>query len=358
MDVLAAASPLRPSLRDCLDCCTPKSERSSGSPDDSKDVTRRRPQRFRLTLARAPTTPVSSCGSRRSCASPGSGTDAAAAALVHYDYGSEDGSQCSGSYDGGNGLEEVYSFDRERVAELAHKGAGLAELTDAILMDMACSLERFLTSEQIEKMTVSGDGTLENVGIKVDGKFQCQHCSQKFDSKQQRQIHQRFVHPPQEQQVGGEPLEGEPEALLKQAVVCARRKHRRSMARAVRAADVESDTEKAFVEGQRVRCRDGGADWKAGVVTSTCPLKVRPDGRGWVPKGNAWDEVRPLEESPGTAAVDPTPSPPCLESNVDARIQRAVVAAMARREVSSVLPAALVGPDYELSRRRRRASIG
>jgi len=141
-------------------------------------------------------------------------------------------------------LEEVYSFDRERVAELAHKGAGLAELTDAILMDMACSLERFLTSEQIEKMTVSGDGTLENVGIKVDGKFQCQHCSQKFDSKQQRQIHHRFVHPPQEQQVGGSPLEDEPEALLKQAVVCARRKDRRSMARAVRAADVESDMEK------------------------------------------------------------------------------------------------------------------
>jgi CDGSH-type Zn-finger protein len=40
----------------------------------------------------------------------------------------------------------------------------------------------------------SGDGSLENVGIKVNATFQCVGCKQKFDSDKVKEIHWRFAH--------------------------------------------------------------------------------------------------------------------------------------------------------------------
>lgn len=40
----------------------------------------------------------------------------------------------------------------------------------------------------------SGDGTMENVGVKVSGKFQCDQCRQKFDTQADVMLHCRFTH--------------------------------------------------------------------------------------------------------------------------------------------------------------------
>jgi len=41
---------------------------------------------------------------------------------------------------------------------------------------------------------LSGDSTLESVGMKLDGKIQCQHCNQKFDSEKALNLHCKFIH--------------------------------------------------------------------------------------------------------------------------------------------------------------------
>eukprot|EP00419_Tripos_fusus_P008389 CAMPEP_0172677042 /NCGR_PEP_ID=MMETSP1074-20121228/14406_1 /TAXON_ID=2916 /ORGANISM="Ceratium fusus, Strain PA161109" /LENGTH=61 /DNA_ID=CAMNT_0013494819 /DNA_START=119 /DNA_END=304 /DNA_ORIENTATION=+ len=38
----------------------------------------------------------------------------------------------------------------------------------------------------------SGDGTLTNVGIKLDGQFQCPHCRQAFADDRSLQLHLQF----------------------------------------------------------------------------------------------------------------------------------------------------------------------
>ena len=40
----------------------------------------------------------------------------------------------------------------------------------------------------------SGDGTLENVGVQVDGMFACTHCRMKFRDEYQLRCHNRFTH--------------------------------------------------------------------------------------------------------------------------------------------------------------------
>jgi len=276
MHVLAAASPLRAATRFRLSM-TPTSDCSSGSPG----------------LA---------------CCSPWPASGEKSALEVQY--ASDDESCFSG--DGEDeflGLEEVYSFDRQRIAQLAQSGACLEELTEAILMDMVGSLERFLTSEQILNVAVSGDGTIANVGIKVDGSFQCSLCNQRFDAKQQRDIHNRFVHGHEQQEA-----QEKQEALVEKAVACARRKHRNSISRAFQ----HSPAALALLDEE-----------EEDEDQPLPPTVTRRRGRK--------SEVSPK-------AFD-----------VDARIQRAVVAAMARRDVASVLPTALMGTE---ARRRRRASIG
>eukprot|EP00441_Pelagodinium_beii_P034939 CAMPEP_0197651220 /NCGR_PEP_ID=MMETSP1338-20131121/31530_1 /TAXON_ID=43686 ORGANISM="Pelagodinium beii, Strain RCC1491" /NCGR_SAMPLE_ID=MMETSP1338 /ASSEMBLY_ACC=CAM_ASM_000754 /LENGTH=46 /DNA_ID= /DNA_START= /DNA_END= /DNA_ORIENTATION= len=41
---------------------------------------------------------------------------------------------------------------------------------------------------EISAAAKSGDGSTQNVGIKVDGKFQCPECRQKFDSEKAKQL--------------------------------------------------------------------------------------------------------------------------------------------------------------------------
>jgi len=42
----------------------------------------------------------------------------------------------------------------------------------------------------------SGDGTIDNVGIRLSGTFQCPECRQRFDTERAKEIHCRFTHDP------------------------------------------------------------------------------------------------------------------------------------------------------------------
>jgi hypothetical protein len=46
----------------------------------------------------------------------------------------------------------------------------------------------------------SGDGSIDNVGIKVNGTYQCPDCRQKFDSEDAVSLHWKFIHDPNRQQ--------------------------------------------------------------------------------------------------------------------------------------------------------------
>ncbi|CAK0897163.1 unnamed protein product [Prorocentrum cordatum] len=48
---------------------------------------------------------------------------------------------------------------------------------------------------EISKEAKSGNGTLENVGIKLDGQFKCPHCRQAFSDDKARQLHLKFQCP-------------------------------------------------------------------------------------------------------------------------------------------------------------------
>lgn len=53
---------------------------------------------------------------------------------------------------------------------------------------------------EISEAAKSGDGTIENVGIKTDGGFQCPDCRQKFDSEIAKGLHWKFIHDPNRHQ--------------------------------------------------------------------------------------------------------------------------------------------------------------
>ncbi|CAJ1414019.1 unnamed protein product [Effrenium voratum] len=53
---------------------------------------------------------------------------------------------------------------------------------------------------EISDAAKSGDGSTQNVGIKVDAKFQCAECRQKFDSEKAKQLHWKFIHDPNRHQ--------------------------------------------------------------------------------------------------------------------------------------------------------------
>jgi len=42
----------------------------------------------------------------------------------------------------------------------------------------------------------SGDGTIENVGIKLTGSFQCKECRQRFETQKALDLHWKFIHDP------------------------------------------------------------------------------------------------------------------------------------------------------------------
>jgi len=49
---------------------------------------------------------------------------------------------------------------------------------------------------EISADAISGDGTLQNVGVRTCGNFQCPDCGQKFDTEQALAVHWRFTHDP------------------------------------------------------------------------------------------------------------------------------------------------------------------
>ena len=46
----------------------------------------------------------------------------------------------------------------------------------------------------------SGDGTVINVGIKMDGGYQRPDCRQKFETEKAKQLHWKFIHDPNRHQ--------------------------------------------------------------------------------------------------------------------------------------------------------------
>jgi len=55
-------------------------------------------------------------------------------------------------------------------------------------------------NETIIAEAKSGDGTIENVGIKMNGTHQCKECRQKFETKKALDLHGRFIHDPRQQE--------------------------------------------------------------------------------------------------------------------------------------------------------------
>jgi len=52
----------------------------------------------------------------------------------------------------------------------------------------------------MSKLAFSGDGSVENVGVKLDAPLQCNECRQRFVTKQALDIHWRFIHDPSRHQ--------------------------------------------------------------------------------------------------------------------------------------------------------------
>ncbi len=46
---------------------------------------------------------------------------------------------------------------------------------------------------EISDAAKSGDGSVTNIGIKMNGSFQCPECRQKFDTEKAKQL---FIHDP------------------------------------------------------------------------------------------------------------------------------------------------------------------
>jgi len=59
---------------------------------------------------------------------------------------------------------------------------------------VAESLQQAAAQEAAWRASQSGDGTLQNVGLKVRGLVQCAECMQRFDTDQILQVHRRFTH--------------------------------------------------------------------------------------------------------------------------------------------------------------------
>lgn len=75
----------------------------------------------------------------------------------------------------------------------------------ATLLAQALVANRYSYTAMPETMEISdaaksGDGTTQNVGIKVGASFQCAECRQKFDSEKAKQLHWKFIHDPNRHQ--------------------------------------------------------------------------------------------------------------------------------------------------------------
>ena len=53
---------------------------------------------------------------------------------------------------------------------------------------------------EISDAAKSGDGSVENVGVKMTGSFKCPDCRQNFDSEKAKSLHWKFIHDPNRHQ--------------------------------------------------------------------------------------------------------------------------------------------------------------
>jgi ankyrin repeat protein len=89
---------------------------------------------------------------------------------------------------------DVVAAERKDVLKIASE-----HLRDEQLRTVRALLEAAMR-EARELMAKSGDGTIDNVGIKLHGKVQCGECNQKFDNEKALKIHWRFIHDPKRHQ--------------------------------------------------------------------------------------------------------------------------------------------------------------
>jgi len=63
-------------------------------------------------------------------------------------------------------------------------------------LGMAAEQAARLYSIEICAAALSGDGTTQNVGIKMDGQYKCPDCTQRFTIERASQLHWKFIHDP------------------------------------------------------------------------------------------------------------------------------------------------------------------
>merc|ERR1712151_1061899 len=68
-------------------------------------------------------------------------------------------------------FRELYAIHRSKIEDQRHQLSQTMEISEA---------------------AKSGDGTVDNVGIKMTGTFQCPECRQKFDSQKALDLHLKF----------------------------------------------------------------------------------------------------------------------------------------------------------------------
>jgi len=52
----------------------------------------------------------------------------------------------------------------------------------------------------VAEEALSGDGTIQNVGVRLQGNFHCEHCRQRFDTEKAKALHYKFIHDPSRHQ--------------------------------------------------------------------------------------------------------------------------------------------------------------
>ena len=73
-------------------------------------------------------------------------------------------------------------------------------LAQALVAKRSATATAMPETMEISDAAKSGDGTTQNVGIKVGASFQCVECRQKFDSEKAKQLHWKFIHDPNRHQ--------------------------------------------------------------------------------------------------------------------------------------------------------------
>lgn len=79
-------------------------------------------------------------------------------------------------------------------------GATPVRLAEEANWEIGLQMLRKAVAEAAERAALSGDGTVDNVGIRLDGRVQCPDCNQKFDTQRATEIHWKFIHDPNRHQ--------------------------------------------------------------------------------------------------------------------------------------------------------------